>query len=254
MKSAESVIYCPHSLTASGILVTEHPIPGRRLYPGKTVPMAGAGPYKWKGVVNIMDKVITISREFGSGGRELGVKLAKVLEIPFYDKELISMAADDINIAKEAFLRYDEHIVTDDPLDRNFYHAFSDIYQVPMSDQIFVAQSSVIRRLASRGPCVIVGRCADMVLEDSINIFVYAKMKKRIRRLMELESGSDEKEMERRIREVDRKRKDYYQYYTGNAWGRAQNYHLCVESGLVGVDGCLRAVMAYLKEYTSEIG
>lgn len=103
--------------------------------------MAGAGPYKWKGAVNIMDKVITISREFGSGGRELGVKLAKVLEIPFYDKELISMAADDINIAKEAFLRYDEHIVTDDPLDRNFYHAFSDIYQVPMSDQIFVAQS-----------------------------------------------------------------------------------------------------------------
>lgn len=93
-----------------------------------------------------------------------------------------------------------------------------------------------------------------MVLEDSINIFVYAKMKNRIRRLMELESGSDEKEMERRIREVDRKRKDYYQYYTGNAWGRAQNYHLCVESGLVGVDGCLRAVMAYLKEYTSEIG
>ena len=80
--------------------------------------MAGAGPYKWKGAVNIMDKVITISREFGSGGRELGVKLAKVLEIPFYDKELISMAADDINIAKEAFLRYDEHIVTDDPLDR----------------------------------------------------------------------------------------------------------------------------------------
>ena len=79
-------------------------------------------------------------------------------------------------------------------------------------------------------------------------------MKNRIRRLMELESGSDEKEMERRIREVDRKRKDYYQYYTGNAWGRAQNYHLCVESGLVGVDGCLRAVMAYLKEYTSEIG
>ena len=91
-----------------------------------------------------MNKVITVSREFGSGGRELGVKLADALGIPFYDKELISMAADDINIAEEAFRRYDEHIVVEDPLDRNFYHAFSDIYQVPMSDQIFVAQSSGI--------------------------------------------------------------------------------------------------------------
>ena len=113
-----------------------------------------------------MEKVITISREFGSGGRELGVKLAGALGIPFYDKELISMAADDINIAEEAFRYYDEHIEVRDPLDRQFYHAFSEIYQVPMSDQIFVAQSNVIRRLASHGPCVIVGRCADMVLAD----------------------------------------------------------------------------------------
>ena len=202
-----------------------------------------------------MDKVITVSREFGSGGRELGVRLAEHFGIPFYDKELISMAADHADMAETAFQHYDEKLPDmHDPLDRHYYNPFSAVYKVPMSDQIFVAQSSVIRRLASRGPCVIVGRCADMVLEDSINIFVYAKMKNRIRRLMELESGSDEKEMERRIREVDRKRKDYYQYYTGNAWGRAQNYHLCVESGLVGVDGCLRAVMAYLKEYTSEIG
>ena len=149
--------------------------------------------------MDVMNKVITVSREFGSGGRELGVKLADALGIPFYDKELIAMAADDINIAEEAFRRYDEHIVVEDPLDRNFYHAFSDIYQVPMSDQIFVAQSNVIRRLASHGPCIIVGRCADMVLEDSINIFVYAKMKNRIRRMMELEPGSDEKDMELRL-------------------------------------------------------
>lgn len=197
-----------------------------------------------------MDKVITISREFGSGGRELGVKLADKLGIPFYDKELISMAADDINIAEDAFQHYDEHIVVHDPLDREYYHAFSDVYQVPMSDQIFVAQSNVIRRLASHGPCIIVGRCADMILTDSLNLFIYAKMKDRIRRMLELESeaDSDGKEMERRIREVDRKRKEYYQYYTGNTWGRAQNYHLCLDSGPVGVDGCLRAVLAYLGE------
>ena len=197
-----------------------------------------------------MDKVITISREFGSGGRELGVKLADKLGIPFYDKELISMAADDINIAEEAFRHYDEHIVVYDPLDRQYYHAFSDVYQIPMSDQIFVAQSNVIRRLTSHGPCIIVGRCADMILTDSLNLFIYAKMKDRIKRMLELESEaeSDGKEMERRIREVDRKRKEYYQYYTGNTWGRAQNYHLCLDSGPVGVDGCLKAVLAYLGE------
>ena len=199
-----------------------------------------------------MDKVITISREFGSGGRELGVKLADKLGIPFYDKELISMAADDINIAEDAFQHYDEHIVVHDPLDRQFYHAFSEVYQIPMSDQIFVAQSNVIRRLTSYGPCIIVGRCADMILTDSLNLFIYAKMKDRIRRMLELESEaeSDGKEMERRIREVDRKRKEYYQYYTGNTWGRAQNYHLCLDSGPVGVEGCLRAVLAYLGEET----
>ena len=194
-----------------------------------------------------MDKVITISREFGSGGRELGVKLADKLGIPFYDKELISMAADDINIAEEAFRHYDEHIVVYDPLDRQYYHAFSDVYQVPMSDQIFLAQSRVIRKLAEQGPCVIVGRCADMVLENSVNLFIYAKMKDRIRRMNSLETGVDPVKMESRIREVDRKRKDYYQYYTGNEWGKAQNYHLSLESGLVGVDGCLKAVLAYLE-------
>lgn len=199
-----------------------------------------------------MNKVITVSREFGSGGRELGVKLAEALGIPFYDKELISMAADDINIAEDAFQHYDEHIVVHDPLDRQFYHAFSEVYQIPMSDQIFVAQSNVIRRLASHGPCIIVGRCADMILTDSLNLFIYAKMKDRIKRMLELESEaeSDGKEMERRIREVDRKRKEYYQYYTGNTWGRAQNYHLCLDSGPVGVEGCLRAVLAYLGEET----
>ena len=115
-----------------------------------------------------MNKVITVSREFGSGGRELGVKLAEALGIPFYDKELISMAADDINIAEEAFRKYDEHVIEDDPLDHKIHHSFSELYKVPMSDQIFVAQSNVIRRLASHGPCVIVGRCADMIASAGI--------------------------------------------------------------------------------------
>lgn len=195
-----------------------------------------------------MERVITISREFGSGGRELGVKLAENLGIPFYDKELISIAAEDSDMPEEAFIHYDEEMpFVKDPLNRNYYSPFSSIYQVPMSDQLFLAQSKVIRKLAGQGPCVVVGRCADMVLEDSINIFIYARMKDRIRRMNSLETGVDPVKMENRIREVDRKRKDYYQYYTGNEWGKAQNYHLCLESGLVGVDGCLKAVQAYLE-------
>lgn len=196
-----------------------------------------------------MDKVITISREFGSGGRELGVRLAEHYGIPFYDKELISMAADDADIAEAAFMHYDEKLPElHEPLDRHFYNPFSAVYKVPMSDQIFVAQSNIIRRLAQQGPCVIVGRCADRILEDSINVFIHAKMKDRVSRMVELEPGVDPAEMERRIREVDRKRKDYYQYYTGSQWGKAQNYHLCVERGPVGLEGCFRAVLAYLGE------
>lgn len=195
-----------------------------------------------------MERAITISREFGSGGRELGVKLAESLGIPFYDKELISMAAEESDMSEDAFLHYDENMpFIKDPLDRHFYSPFSSIYQVPMSDQIFLAQSRVIRKLADQGPCVIVGRCADMVLENSVNLFIYARMKDRIRRMNSLETGIDPVKMESRIREVDRKRKDYYQYYTGNEWGKAQNYHLSLESGLVGVDGCLTAVLAYLE-------
>ena len=78
------------------------------------------------------------------------------------------MAADDINIAEEAFRKYDEHVIEDDPLDHKIHHSFSELYKVPMSDQIFVAQSNVIRRLASHGPCVIVGRCADMIVDSSL--------------------------------------------------------------------------------------
>lgn len=192
-----------------------------------------------------MDKVITISREFGSGGRELGVRLAERLGIPFYDKELISMAAADSNMAESVFRDYDEN--APGFLDRSRYTPFSSVYTVPMSDQIFLAQSKVIRKLADNHPCVIVGRCADMILEDSINLFIYAKMKARVARMLNLENGSDPEQMEKRIREIDRKRKDYYQYYTGNTWGKAQNYHLCLDSSRAGIEGCINAIAAYLE-------
>ena len=116
-----------------------------------------------------------------------------------------------------------------------------------MSDQVFLAQTRVIKKLAEQGPCIIVGRCADRVLEDSINLFIYAKMEDRLKRMNSLNTGTDPEIMEHKIREVDKKRKEYYQYYTGCEWGKAQNYHLCLDSGLAGIEGCFNTVMAYLK-------
>ena len=119
-----------------------------------------------------------------------------------------------------------------------------------MSDQTFMAQSRVIQRLAQHGPCVIVGRCAGMVLKDGqcLNLFIYASFKKRVQRLMTRENLPDTelRQMERRVREIDRKRRDYYQYYTGNEWGKPQNYHLCLDSHKAGMDACIDAAIAYM--------
>lgn len=194
-----------------------------------------------------MTKIITISREFGSGGRQIGYMLAEKLGIPFYDKELIKMAADDIDIEEHIFEMYDQAFMDKH---ETVHDILTYTYEVPMSDQIFMAQSRVIHRLAQHGPCVIVGRCADMVLKDEqcLNLYVYANIKKRVQRLLELDglTQEDAKQVEQKVREVDEKRKDYYQYYTGNEWGKPKNYHLCLDSLKAGMDACVAAVTAYM--------
>lgn len=148
----------------------------------------------------MMTKIITISREFGSGGREIGHRLSERLGIPFYDKQLIKMAAEDIELEEHIFELYDDAFMEKEEMK---YTPFSTIYEVPMSDQIFIAQSRVIHRLAEHGPCVIVGRCADMVLKDEqcLNLFFYANFKKRVQRLMEKERmpESELKAMEKKF-------------------------------------------------------
>ena len=197
-----------------------------------------------------MNKVITVSREFGSGGRELGVKLAEALGIPFYDKELISMAADDINIAEEAFRKYDEHVIEDDSLDHKIHHSFSELYKVPMSDQIFVAQSNVIRRLASHGPCIIVGRCGNYVLQDQlddvIRIFVYADTVTRVRRIMDVDKV-DEAEALRRMKRIDRTRTEYHRYFTGRNWMDMENYDLPINASRIDYDQMIVLIKDYMR-------
>ena len=200
-----------------------------------------------------MSKVITISREFGSGGREIGFRLAKRLGIPFYDKELIAMAAEDSNISEDLFHANDEmfaHIertgsvyTTIDP--------FSTSYEVPVSDQLFLIQSRVIRRLSEQGPCVIIGRCSDIIVDNAFHVFICSSLKKRVERLLALEQDDtiDAKKMEARIRSIDQKRRDYYQYYSGNEWGKPKSYDLCLNSGALGIERCIDIIADMQKHF-----
>lgn len=189
-----------------------------------------------------MNKVITVSRQFGSGGREFGIKLANALGIPFYDKELISMAAEDSNLSAE-FMRHHEESAPG-LLSRTLYS----YYQMPMTDQIYIAQSNLIKRLAQEGPCVIIGRCSDVILEDSIKIYVHAPLAKRVERKLSMDTGVSAEKMEDHIRATDKKRKKYYEYYTDQKWGMAENHNLCLDSGLIGVDGCVETALTYLSK------
>ena len=193
-----------------------------------------------------MSKVITISLEFGSGGREIGFRLAKKLGIPFYDKELISMASEDSSIAEEIFHANDEFIGNRERIDYKYaaIDPFSSHYEIPVSDQLFVIQSKIIKKLAQDGPCVLIGRCSDVIADDPFSVFICSSLKKRIERLLSLEreADADARKMESRIRAIDKKRLEYYQYYSGNEWGKPKNYDLCLNSGKLGIETCVEII------------
>lgn len=197
-----------------------------------------------------MNQVISISREFGSGGREIGFRLAQKLGIPFYDKELIEMAAEDSNIS-EAFFHANDEVITQKERTGKAYapiNPFSPTYEIPVSDQLFVIQAKIIKQLAQNGPCVIIGRCSDVIVEDSFKVFICSSLKKRVERLSSLEDDAetDAKKLESRIRTIDKKRKEYYQYYSGNEWGKPKNYDLCLNSGTLGIETCVDIIAGIL--------
>ena len=188
-----------------------------------------------------MDKVITVSRQFGSGGREFGIKLAKALGIPFYDKDLISMAAENSNLSEEFMRHYEESAPG------IFSRTLYSYYQMPMNDQIYIAQSNLIRQLADKGPCVLIGRCSDVIVENSVKIYVHAPLAFRVRRKLAMETGVAPEKMEDHIKATDKKRKKYYEYYTDKKWGMAENHDLCMDSSVVGIDGCVETALAFIK-------
>lgn len=190
-----------------------------------------------------MDRAITISRQYGSGGRELGEKLAKKLGIPFYDKELIAMIAKEGNI-EPSILEANDEVEPD--LDNYSTRLIEPEYQIAMTQRIYAVQETVIKSLAEKGACVIVGRCADAILSDAVNIFVFADMESRIKRIMALNPDLSRDEAVNSIEIVDRRRKAYHEYYSPIEWGKMDAYDICVNSGLIGVDGCLDAALAYI--------
>ena len=189
-------------------------------------------------------KVITISRQFGSGGHEIGEKLAARLGIPLYDSQLISMAADELGYTKESVERADESSLDSfmaaySVTPMSYINFISTASYMPSLDvRVFRKQSEIIRSLAQKGPCVIVGRCADYILRDKadlINVFICAEKEDRIRRIAG-RYGLTEKKAAERIRKTDRDRKFYYETHTGLEWGSIYSHQALLNASLLGID------------------
>ncbi len=195
-----------------------------------------------------MARVITISREFGSGGREIGSLLSQRLQIPVYDKEIISMAAENGNIDEDFFTQYDEVICNKGDDTYHSVDPFSQSYEMPMSDQLFYLHSQVIRKLEKKGPCIFIGRCSDIITEDSLNVFICSAMKYRLDRLTSMNPDVSRRQLELKAREIDGKRREYYSYYSGNEWANPHNYDLCLNSGKLGTERCAAIIAAYFEQ------
>ena len=201
-----------------------------------------------------MNKVITISRQYGSGGREIGKKLAEKLGIPFYDNELITRAAKESGFAEAAFENAEKKasnsLLYSIAMGMNSYGnqelGFS---HLSLDDRIYLAQSDVIRKVAAEGPCIIVGRCADYALSDfprTINTFIHADIEFRIKNTMD-EFQVNESKAKDMINKKDKQRSSYYNYYSNKKWGSSKSYDLTLNSAKLGVDGCVDMILHYKK-------
>lgn len=204
--------------------------------------------------------IITIGRQYGSGGREIGEKLAEKLEIPFYDKELLERAANDSGICKELFENHDEK-----PTNSFLYSLVMDTYSfgyssaaftdMPINHKVFLAQFEAVKKLAMEGPCVMVGRCADYALSEFSNcfsVFIHSDMESRIRRIAKKYGMKDNKARDA-IQKTDKSRSSYYNYYTNKRWGDASSYHLSIDSGKLGIDKTVECIIQTLKVFETPV-
>ena len=196
-------------------------------------------------------KIITISREFGSGGRTIGRMIAEKLGIPFYDKELVEQIALESGFAPKYVEEHGEH----SPSGSLFSYAFAPqgvpgiMNGLSTADFLWNIQCNVILQLADQGPCVIVGRNADYILkdrEDAFHVYVFADAPYRAERIVRL-YGESEKSPEARLQEKDKRRRVNYHHYTGRTWGQAQNYDICLDTGILGIEQCADIVVGIVE-------
>ena len=196
-------------------------------------------------------KIITISRQFGSAGHTIAKEVAEKLGIPLYDSQLITEVAKKSGLSEE-FIRQNEEYAS---------HSNSFLYQIAMSamgthgypsvyHQLYEAQTKVIRELADKEECVIVGRCADYILRDrhdALHVFIHADKQHRSEHILS-QYGATEKSTEQRMKEKDDKRRNYYRFHTNREWGLCENYHLSLDSGLLGIEKCVDIIIAAAKD------
>jgi cytidylate kinase len=196
--------------------------------------------------------IITISRQFGSGGRTVGRMVAEKLGIPFYDKELVEQISLESGFAPKFVEEHGEHA----PGKTKFSYAFAAqgipgvMNGMSTADFLWHIQCSTIIQLAEAGPCVIVGRNADYILKDRPDVFhayIHADMEQRADRIVRL-YGESEKTPQARLQEKDKRRALNYQHYTGRTWGAAENYDICLNTGKIGIEAAVDAIVALVKE------
>lgn len=185
------------------------------------------------------NRIITISREFGSGGRTIGKEVAERLGIPCYDSELLEKIAEQSGFAKEFVAEQGEYAAGKSWFSQAF--AGRDYRGHSYQDDLWLVQCRVITELAQKGPCVIVGRCADYILRNKANclrVFIHADMKSRAKRIVEL-YGDRSDSPEKRLQDKDKRRMAYYQFYTDMKWGDVRNYHIALNSSKLGIEKCV---------------
>ena len=200
--------------------------------------------------------VITISRQYGSGGHELGEKVAKELGIPYLDKQLIAMAAKEAGYSEEIFAHADER-ATNSLLysmvtgSYGFSHRVTGgVGEMPINDKLFIVQSDIIKKYAGEGPCVIVGRCADYILRENNNVlrvFVHGDKAARVNRIVEKEL-SDRKKAPDFVAKKDKQRANYYNFYTNRRWDDINNYNLSVDTSLFTMGQAVALVIEAAKK------
>ena len=196
--------------------------------------------------------IITIGREYGSGGRVIGRLIAEKLGVPFYDKEILTRAAKESGLCPEVMENHDEKAGLGHLFPSGHAHLTGAAVglQMPLDQRVFLAQFDAISKIASEGSCVIVGRCADYVLKEHPNvtrIFLYASMEKRIERIMQVEKV-DHEEARELIRKTDRQRKNYYNFFADGNWGLRSNYDLMICTDGHSPEDVAKAIIQYVRE------